>query len=164
VTTGRSPALGDDTRLARGSAAPWGPGAATDLLSHDSPLRSSRRSARLTKCTLRCSRTQTTRQRLLHTFDHWRSCKSALFRCTYRRVGRRLITDHGRRFKSDLRIPHRATGRAFGHLKSRRLFGLLGGAERRTAIVVLPPRSTVRAELQRSSQIGRSRLSLISAT
>ena len=35
-----------------------------------------------------------------------------------------------------------ATGRAFGHTKSRRLFSLLGGAERRAGIVVLPPRST----------------------
>src|SRR6202042_3729938 len=34
------------------------------------------------------------------------------------------------------------TGRAFGHTKSRRLFSLLGGAERRAGIVVLPPRST----------------------
>jgi hypothetical protein len=35
-----------------------------------------------------------------------------------------------------------ATGRAFGHTKSRRLFSLLGGAERRAGIVVLPPPST----------------------
>jgi hypothetical protein len=35
-----------------------------------------------------------------------------------------------------------ATGRAFGHTKSRRLFSLLGGVERRAGIVVLPPRST----------------------
>jgi hypothetical protein len=34
------------------------------------------------------------------------------------------------------------TGRAFGHTKSRRLFSLLGGDERRAGIVVLPPRST----------------------
>ena len=34
------------------------------------------------------------------------------------------------------------TGRAFGHTKSRRLFSLLGGAERRAGILVLPPRST----------------------
>ena len=36
-----------------------------------------------------------------------------------------------------------ATGRAFGHTKSRRLFSLVGGAERRAGIVVLPPRSTL---------------------
>jgi hypothetical protein len=35
-----------------------------------------------------------------------------------------------------------ATGRAFGHTKSRRLFSLLGGVERQAGIVVLPPRST----------------------
>jgi hypothetical protein len=33
-------------------------------------------------------------------------------------------------------------GRAVGHSKSRRLFGLLDGAERRGGIIVLPPRST----------------------
>ena len=37
-----------------------------------------------------------------------------------------------------------ATGRAFGDTKSRRLFSLLGGAERRAGIIVLPPRSTFR--------------------
>jgi len=36
------------------------------------------------------------------------------------------------------------TGRAVGHTKSRRLYSLLGGAERRAGIIVLPPRSTFR--------------------
>ena len=37
-----------------------------------------------------------------------------------------------------------STGRVLSHTKSGRLFSLLGGAERREKIIVLPPRSTFR--------------------
>jgi hypothetical protein len=49
------------------------------------------------------------------------------------------------------------TGRAFGHPKSRRLFSLLGGAERRAGIVVLPPRSTF-PQFEKSKSEGRLKL------
>ena len=49
------------------------------------------------------------------------------------------------------------TGRAFGHTKSRWLFSLLGSAERRAGIVVLPPRSTL-PQVEKSESEGRLEL------
>ena len=49
------------------------------------------------------------------------------------------------------------TGRAFGHTKSRRLFSLLGGAERRAGIVVIPPHSTL-PQVETSESEGRLEL------
>ena len=81
---------------------------------------------------------------ILHTFDCWQSRKSAAtpVHLYFNEIFGGL----------DLkRLPWSATclgptrrGRAFGHTKSRWLFSLLGGAERRAGIIVLPPRSTFR--------------------
>jgi hypothetical protein len=49
------------------------------------------------------------------------------------------------------------TGRAFGHTKSRRLFSLLGGAERGGGIIVLSPRSTL-PQVEKSESEGRLEL------
>ena len=78
---------------------------------------------------------------LLHTFDYGQPCKSEATP-TPPHSARYLEA----RFETIAVVGHLSQsnwpGRAFGHTKSRRLFSLLGGAERRAGIVVLPPRST----------------------
>jgi hypothetical protein len=83
----------------------------------------------------------TSRPSALHTFDYGQSCKSV---ATPTHLFSEILG--GPIFETTALVGHlsqsNATGRAFGHTKSRRLFSLLGGAERRAGIVVLPPRST----------------------
>ena len=50
------------------------------------------------------------------------------------------------------------TGRVFGDTKSRWLFSLLGGSERRAGIIVLPPRSTFRRAHSKPATSRRARL------
>ena len=65
-----------------------------------------------------------------------------LLRCTY---GSARYSEAGFETPAvvgNLSQSNATTGRAVGHPKSRWLFSLLGGAERRAGIIVLPPRST----------------------
>ena len=67
-----------------------------------------------------------------------------LLRCTYGSVRYSEAGFETPAVVGNLSQSNATTGRVFGHTKSRWLFSLLGGAERRAGIIVLPPRSTFR--------------------
>ena len=72
-----------------------------------------------------------------------------LLRCTYGSVRYSEAGFETPAVVGNLSQSNATTGRVSGHTKSRWLFSLLGGAERRAGIIVLPPRSTfLRAHVQ----------------
>ena len=67
-----------------------------------------------------------------------------LLQCTYSSVRYSEAGFETSAVVGNLSQSNATTGRVFGDTKSRWLFSLLGGSERRAGIIVLPPRSTFR--------------------